>query len=355
MQLSTMRASEGLRQGLRSTQVTYAKLAGVASYLPPDERTSEDVEARIRAASPGLMVPTGIIERTTGIRTRRFVADGVYSSDLASAAARRVLAQTQTDPEDVDLLIFASTSQDLTEPATANIVQSNIGTQGTVFDLKNACNSFLNALQVADSLICSGAYKTILITVGETGSRAVNWAMGGRSSFKRNFIGYTVGDAGAAAVLTASTEAPSILHQAFLTKSNHWNLSTIPGGGSRHPRGDEYSYFDSDGAGLRDAFLDIGPSIVRDALEATGTTFDDFSRVLFHQVSVPALDDFVRVTGIPREKVVLTVPEHGNVAAASMPLAFDLAFQRGDLVAGDLVLWVGLAAGVSAGVAITRV
>ena len=172
--------------------------------------------------SPGFRVPPGIVERRTGVRTRRVAADGVNCSDLAAAAARKVLEQTGTHAREVDLLIFASPSQHLIEPATANIVQEKVGTACPVFDLKNACNSFLNALQVADSLIQAGAHRNVLIAVGEMPSRVINWSVDGRRSLKRSFVGYTVGDAGAAALVAPASGERGIAHCAFQTVSKHW-------------------------------------------------------------------------------------------------------------------------------------
>src|SRR6185437_1487240 len=117
--------------------------------------------------SPGFGVPRGIVQSTTGIRSRAVADEGVNCSDLAASAAVRVLRKTGTRPDEVDLLIFASASQDLLEPATANIVQEKTGTRCPVFDLKNACNSFLNALEVGSALIQAGGYRRVLITVGE--------------------------------------------------------------------------------------------------------------------------------------------------------------------------------------------
>jgi acyl-CoA:acyl-CoA alkyltransferase len=333
---------------------TRVRIAGIAACLPPDEWTSAEVETRIRKHSPGFPLPSGIIAATTGIETRRVAAENVFSSDLAAGAGRRVLEQTGTNPRDVDLLIFASASQDLIEPATANIVQEKLGTACPVFDLKNACNSFLCALQVGQSLIQTGSHRAVLITVGETPCRGTNWAIRDRRSFKRSFLGYTFGDAGAAALLVPSDDERGIFYQSFLTVSRHWDIATIPGGGSMHPRGDEYGYFQGDGKRLKDAFMNIGPGIVRDALAATGTTFADYDRILIQQVSIPALLTLLDMIDAPRHKVVVTVNRLGNMAAASMPVGYVLAEEHRPLRAGARVMWIGLAAGVSLAVTLMQ-
>jgi 3-oxoacyl-[acyl-carrier-protein] synthase III len=326
----------------------------VAAYLPPTERTSAEVEALIRAHSPGFEVPHGIVEATTGVKTRRVAPDGVEASDLAAGAAVRVLRQTGTAPDDVDLVIFASASQDLFEPATANILQEKIGTSCPVFDLKNACNSFLNGLQVAESLIQTGHYGTVLVAAGETPSRCIRWTIRSRQEFRLSFPGYTFGDAGAAALLAPSGDRSGIYYRAFKSVSSLWRVGTVPGGGSMHPRGDEYSYFRGEGDRLRRAFMQVGPGILCDALRATATGFDDYRCILVHQVSMPFLTTFVELTGAPREKIVVTLPALGNMAAASMPVAFAMAQERGDIQPGDRVMWIGLAAGISLGVVLMR-
>jgi 3-oxoacyl-[acyl-carrier-protein] synthase-3 len=261
-----------------------------------------------------------------------------------------VLESTGTDPAEIDLLIFAAAGQDLIEPATANIVQEKVGTSAAVFDLKNACNSFLNGMQVAESMIQTGAARRVLVTTGETGSKAICWTARSHDELRLNFPGYTLGDAGAAALLAPSENGVGIFHRDFVTRSRYWDVATLPGGGSMHPRGDEYSYIRGDGTELKDAFSDLGPAVLHDALRATGTTLDDFSRVLVHQASVPFLDEFVRVTGVRREQIELTLPHLGNMAAATLPVAYAQAWGRGAIRPGDRVLWVGLAGGISVGV-----
>lgn len=305
--------------------------------------------------SPGLRVPNGIIEGMTGIRTRRVAAEDMNSSDLAAEAAKRVLEKTNTSPDQVDLLIFASVCQDLAEPATANIVQEKVGTSCPVFDLKNACNSFINALQVAESLIQVGAYRTVLVTVGETITRSIRWSLPDRQSFKRSFLGYTLGDAGAAALLVSSTDEQGIFYRSFRTLSRYWDTLTVLGGGSMHPRGDEYTYFEGDGSRLKKAFGEIGPGLIFEALAVTETSFEDYQRVFVHQVSMPILDSFLEVTQVPREKIVVTVQTLGNMGAASMPVGFALAEERGEIHPGDQVMWIGLASGASAGVMLMQV
>ena len=286
----------------------------------------------------------------TGVRSRHVADEGINASDLAAAAARTVLERSETRAKDIDLLIFASASQDMLEPATANMVQEKVGTGCPVFDVKNACNSFMSGIQVAEALIKTGEADRVLVTSGETPSRSIKWAVNGRDDFKFSFPGYTLGDAGAAALLVASDDECGIFHRSFQTVSRHWHACTIPGGGSVHPRGDEFSYFRSDGTALRDAFAENGAGILERALAVTGTSYDDYSRILVHQVAMPFLKVFLDVTGVPAEKVEITLPELGNIASTTLPVAFAQSVARNALQPGDNVLWIGLASGISVGV-----
>lgn len=330
--------------------VDRARVLGVSSFLPPHVRTSEEVEDLVAAASPAYRVRRGMLEAISGIRQRRVIDADMQASDLAAEAARRAFAKARLTPGDVDLLIFASASQDLMEPATANIVQEKIGTRAPVFDIKNACNSFMNGLQVAEALVVSGARRCVLVVSGETCSQAIAWNAVDGDEFKLNFPGLTLGDAGAAALVVPSTDSRGIFHHSFTTLSQYWSLATIAGGGSMHPRSMEHCFIRGDGTLLREAFIREGPQILHQAMKKAGVGFDDFKRLFVHQVSIPYLEDFARHSRAPFDRIELTLPCLGNMASASLPVAFAQAEERGAVGPGDRVLWVGMASGISVGV-----
>jgi 3-oxoacyl-[acyl-carrier-protein] synthase-3 len=321
----------------------------VSSHLPERTVTSAEVEARIEAESGGFRPSPTIVERMTGIRARHVLADDEQASDLAVAAARRVLAERGHGPERLDLLIFASASQDLVEPATAHIVAAKLGASCPVFDVKNACNSFLNGLQLADALIRTGQHERLLVCTGESPSRAIRWKVADRAQFVDAFAGYTLSDGGAAMLVEAAPDG-GIFYRDFAAVSTAWDVGTLPGGGSLHPRDPEFSYFSGDGRRLKDAFLANGPEIFLTALEKTGLTWGDFAFVGVHQVTVPYLELLRAVLDLPSDRLVITLPEHGNVASASLPLQLDTAVRAGRCGPGDLAAFIGLAGGVSLGV-----
>jgi 3-oxoacyl-(acyl-carrier-protein) synthase III len=333
----------------------HIRILSAASALPDRVRSSDDVDDLIAAHSCSYRHRRGLVEALSGVRTRRVAEDDVQCSDLAACAATRALSAAGIQPLDVDLVIFAAAGQDLVEPATAHIVQEKIGTSAQVFDVKNACNSFLNGMQLAESLILTGAAEIALVTVGEICSRGVRWNIRDFDDFRRMCPGFTMGDAGAAVVLGRSSDERGIFYRRFAALSSHWRLATIPGGGSMHPRGDDFTYLEGDGRRLKDTFVEHGPAIFRRMLCESGAHITDFSRVLVHQATVPYLSELLACTGIPMDVVEHTVADLGNMAAASLPVGYARALEAGTIRPGDRVLWLGLASGISIGVVMVDV
>ncbi len=348
----------------------YARIAGAASYLPEETSDSAEVERRIAEASAahGFRPRPGLIEAVSGIRRRHHAPAGWNASDLAVAAAAKLLSDTGTAVEEVDLLLFASASQDMVEPATAHITAAKLGAACPVFDVKNACNSVLNAIQVAEALIGTGQYRTVLICTGEMPSIAVRWNVRDFAQFVQSFPGYTLSDAGAAVLLKAvpngddrdsgdggsgsssSSGVGGIFHRSFSADSRAWHVGTLPGGGTAHPRDEEYSYFHMDGTRLKNAFEGLGRGLLDEALAATGRSWDDFAAILVHQVTMPLLDTFLTGSDIPADKLVLTLPDHGNLVSCTLPTQLAKAVATGRCGPGDRIALIGLAGGVSLGV-----
>ena len=318
-------------------------ITGIAYALPAHEVATAELQRRVAVAS-GLLLPPGMFEQATGITRRRVAADDEYASDLAVDAATKVLADTGTDPLDVDLLLFASATRDMAEPATAHVVQAALGSRAHALDVTNACNSFLNGIDLARSMILAGRARRALVVTGETPTRAMRPRIDGMAQARTAFAGYTFGDAGAA-VLVEPVATGGIVDVDSETHSEHWAAGGIFGGGSRHPRGDEHTYFTGDGHKLRRIFEKIGAGLIERVALRTGYAWSDYSRVLVHQVTLPYLERFVEVTGVPRDKLTITVDRLGNMASAT--LGVQMAQIRPDLAAGDRVLLVGLGGGVS--------
>ncbi|GEO04535.1 3-oxoacyl-ACP synthase [Adhaeribacter aerolatus] len=320
------------------------KISYIAHYLAHSRRvSSQEIEAQVNH-DQRLLAP-GVLERLFGIKNRYFADAGVQCSDLAAGAARKILAQV--DPSSIDCLIFAAASSDLIEPATANIVQAKLGLTCPVFDVKNACNSFMTALQVGASLIKSGDYKRVLITNGEILQHAIKFKVQDEIDLMKRLASFTLGDAGTAALLEASEDESGILYQENRTIGKYWELCVIPGGGSMYPQEPGKNYFEGKTSELREVFARERGDLIEKCLEKTGLTRDDIDHYFIHQVSKNSCDALAREANIPIEKVHCIVEEYGNTAAASIPLSISLAEQAGKLKKGQKIMIIGLAAGIS--------
>ena len=223
-------------------------------------------------------------------------------------------------------------------------MQAALGSRAHALDVTNACNSFLNGIDRARAMILAGRVRRALVVTGETPTRSMRPRLDGMAQARSAFAGYTFGDAGAA-VLVEPVAAGGIVDVDSETHSEHWAVGGIFGGGSRHPRGDEHTYFTGDGHRLRGVFEKIGLGLLERVAYRTGLGWEDYAKVLVHQVTMPYLQRFVEVAGVPAEKLELTVPELGNMASAT--LGVQLARVRQQLGPGDRVLFVGLGGGVS--------
>lgn len=323
------------------------RVSGLGVHLPERMRTTAQTEDELRRRNPDVRLPTGLIRRMTGVESVHLRPDGWDASDLAVAAAREAL---DSSPGEVDLVLFASASQDLIEPATSHIVAAKLGLTAPVMDVKNACNSVVNAMQVADAFIRTGQYRRILIASGEAPSVAVRWQLDSHEQFLRSFPGYTMSDGGAALVLEADDDPDAgIRSMRFLAVSRHWDIGMLPGGGTMRPRDIDAEYFDMDGRGLQQAFLELGPGPVLELLRERGLAWSDFDLVAIHQVALPYLPPIFERLGVPDDRTVITVAEHGNLASVTLPLQLHLARERGMLHPGSRVLLIGLAGGISLG------
>ncbi len=326
--------------------------AGVGHHLPEKVITSEEVERRVFETSQ-FKIPRGLVAKATGIVERHYRADDEQSSDLALKASQLALERAEMKPEDIDLLIFASCTQDLTEPATANILQEKLGaSRSHVFDIKNACNSFLSGLDVAESNILAGKARTALIAVGETLSLGIDWNIDSSDRLRTQISSLTLGDAGAAAVVRVDSNGNGrgILGSSFKTIGDQWRLATVLGGGSMHRFSPEHSYFSGKSQGLRDQALKHIPEMVAQTLKRVEWKADEVDVVCCHQVTLDLVEEIARLTGTAIERCVVSIRECGNTAAASIPLGLSRAWSEDRLFPGAKVLLVGGAAGFSVGV-----
>ncbi len=325
-------------------------ITSVSNYIPEHRQTGSEIEQLIRDASPSVRIPEGIFEILTSIKSRPVAADDEFPSVLAVKASQIALKKAGMKPTDLDLILFASAGQDILEPATGNIVQDLLGAICPIIDIKNACNSFINGLEVARAFILSGKYERILVTTGETPTKISRYKFANRDELRDGFAGLTLGDAGAAAIVEKSSDGQGIYLADFTTLGQNWELATLLGGGARHPFGDEFARFTGDGTKLKDKFIEINKSLLDNALNRAGKTYDDFAQIYIHQVSYPFLVETIEKIGAPMDKIFVTVKDYGNLVSASLPTAISLSLDRGKVKRGDHILILGLASGISVGI-----
>lgn len=332
-----------------------SQIVAVAHCFPEMVQSSNDLEKLIAEKSAYSPI-IGVIESITGIKERHVSKDEEYNSTMAIAACNRLFDAYQSIKKaDIDLLIFASAGQDMIEPATAHIIQKEIGTSCSVLDVTNACNSFINALQIADAFVKNNTYKNILIATGEVSTKSAKIAVSSRDDFKQSFPGYTFGDGGTAVIVSASNnENKGIVDFSFTANSNYWDTAIMAGGGSRFMNNSD-QYFRGSGHELKVAFDTIGPDFVKNFLDKHTLKACDIKHVFVHQVSLPYLQDFMKECEFSDKQVEQTISWCGNVAAASLPLAWSLRNERGELKDNDKVLLIGLAGGISLGVALIQI
>ncbi|HEX2316789.1 MAG TPA: ketoacyl-ACP synthase III [Thermomonospora sp.] len=329
----------------------HARLTAVAVHLPDHTLTTAELEDRLAEHNPGLTVPRGLVTRFSGVRRRHLAPPTELPSDLAVAAARKLWARSGADPGRVDLLLYAGVCLDVLEPATGHVVAAKLGLDCPVIDVRNACNGVCNAIEIADAFIASGAYRTVLVACGETCTKVMPWTIGGHQEYVDHAAAFTLSDAGAALLLEADAE-PGVLVRRFVARSAAWRAATVPlayGSGGTRTGG-----FVVDGVALAEGVGGIPGDTLRTVLADHGLTWDDLAAVCVHQAALPALWATCDHFGIPRDKVVVTIADHGNVAAATLPLQLARLTGTGRVRRGDLVALVGVASGVSVGLVVLR-
>ncbi|KOU59285.1 hypothetical protein ADK55_10630 [Streptomyces sp. WM4235] len=318
-------------------------------HVPEERQSVAAVEDRFRAGSPGIPMSRGVLHHMYGLDQRTVAPPEEQPSDLAVHAARKLLDESGTLPRQVDLLLYAGILADMEEPATAHVVAAKLGVGCPVFDLKNACNGVLNALEVADAFVRTGQYRRVLITSAEVSTRESRWSVADPDDLLNALPSLSTGDMGSAVLVSASGR-PGILGARFFANSWGWKAATLPNPYANHRR---MGRLEIDSARLVASF-DGMPAKVRGAVRDIGVTVDDFDLVCVHQPSVP----FTRVAcdwvGVDPGRILATFPAHGNVATNTIPLQLATALDSDRLHAGDLVGMFGFASGASAGVVVCR-
>jgi 3-oxoacyl-[acyl-carrier-protein] synthase-3 len=315
---------------------------GTGGYLPEKVLTNEDLARMVDTSDAW-------VRQRTGIAERHIAAEGEVTSDLAVAAARAALATAGLVPDDIDLIVLATATPDNTFPASAVTVQEKLGMAGgAAFDIQAVCSGFVYALTTTDALIRAGQAKKALVIGAETFSRILDWT--DRSTC------VLFGDGAGAVVLGAVEQSGDTGDRGLLTAhlrsdGRHKEKLYVDGGPSStgtvgHLRMEGREVFKYAVAAIGD--------VMDDAFRATGFTADDIDWFVPHQANIRIIDGSAKKFGIPDEKVIKTVAQHGNTSAASIPLALSVAARDGRLKQGDLLLLESMGGGFTWGSAIIR-
>ncbi len=329
-------------------------ILSISYYVPEQVVKTIDIEKKLQFKER-LGLPYGILTKMTGCKEHHEARGRLDASDLAVSAAKKAINQAGIDPKDIDLALFCACDHDITEPATVNVVVEKLGLKGvSAFDVKNACNSFINGLDIADAMIRSEKAKTVLVTTGEVITDWVSYDISKKEDLKLKAAGLTLGDGGAAAIVVPSdSEDKGILCSHFETYGEHWRIAVVMAHGTMYPRDPEnqdLTYFLSDSEKILELALEKIPPVMEKVMAKVGWKAQDVDLVIGHQVTIKIMRDILHKVNIPFEKTIVTVDRYGNTGAASIPIALCTALEQGRLKSGMKVLLVGGASGFSAGV-----
>ena len=322
----------------------YSRIAGTGSYLPPRRVTNDDLVAQL--AGQGIETSDEWIVERTGIHARHFAERDVSSSDLALQASLRALEAAGRQAQDIDLIIVATSTPDMVFPSTAAILQHKLGiTNGCpVFDVQAVCSGFVYALTVADAMIRSGAANRVLVVGSEVFSRILD--------FNDRTTCVLFGD-GAGAVVLEASDQPGILASQLHADGSHVGILCVPGnvyGGE--VMGDPL--LKMDGQAVFKLAVGVLEKAARATLDKAGLTDADIDWLIPHQANIRIMQSTARKLKLPMDKVVVTVAEHGNTSAASIPLALDHAVRAGQVKPGQTVLLEGVGGGFTWGAVLLK-
>ena len=329
----------------------YSRITGTGSFLPPRRLTNADLVAEL--AAQGVETSDEWIVERTGIRARHFAADDVCSSDLGFEAAKRALEAAGRRPQDIDLIIVATSTPDMVFPSTACILQHKLaqldadaaGIAGApAFDVQAVCSGFVYALTVADAMIRAGSANRALVIGSEVFSRLLD--------FQDRTTCVLFGD-GAGAVVLEASEQPGILATDIHADGKHVGILCVPGHvRNGHILGDPLLKMDGQ------AVFKLAVGLLEGAARATLTKANlqdaDIDWLVPHQANIRIIQSTAKKLKLPMEKVVLTVHDHGNTSAASIPLALDAGVRSGQIKPGQTLMLEGVGGGFTWGAVLLK-
>ncbi len=324
----------------------YAKILGTGSYLPANKVTNADITALL--AKDGIETSDEWIFSRSGISARHFAADHELTSDLALHASQKAIEAAGIQASDIDLIILATSTPDNLGgfPSTACVLQDKLGiTNGcAAFDVQAVCSGFAYSLAVADNFIRSGMYQKVLVVGAETFSRILN--------FKDRGTCVLFGDGAGAVVLGASDE-PGILATAMHADGSHRDILCVPG---RTDNGalQGSAFLEMDGQAVFKLAVKVLEQVAGEVLAKANLTPADIDWLIPHQANIRIMEGTAKKLGVSRDHVVVTVHDHGNTSAASIPLALDTAVRAGQIKRGQHLLMEGVGGGFTWAAALVK-
>ncbi|MGC3936745.1 beta-ketoacyl-ACP synthase III [Roseobacter sp. EG26] len=318
-----------------------AVVKGVGHYLPERVVPNTEFEATLDTNDEW-------IKARSGIERRHFAAEGETTSSMASAAARAALKDAGLEPSDIDAIVLATSTADLTFPSAATMVQAELGMEnGFAFDVQAVCAGFIYALSNANALILSGQAKRVLVIGAETFSRIMDWT--DRSTC------VLFGDGAGALVMEASEQDGTAQDRGILatdlnSDGRHKELLYVDGGVSTGTTG----YLRMQGNQVFRHAVEKLASTATKAMERAGITPGDVDWIVPHQANIRIIQGTAKKLGLPMENVVVTVQDHGNTSAASIPLALSVGRARGQIKDGDLIVTEAIGGGLAWGAVVLR-
>jgi len=322
-----------------------AKITGIAGYVPPKVLTNADLEKMVETNDEW-------IRTRTGIRERHVTENGVASSDLATVAAKELLAQTDTDPGDIDLIVLASVTPDMFFPDTACLVQDRIGAKRAWgFDLSAACSGFAYALTVGAQFVGSGAHRKVMVIGSDAMSKILD--------YKDRATCVLFRDGAGAALLEPARDGEGILDFLHDIDGSGGNYLYMPGGGSLHPSSHEtveknMHVVHQEGSQVFKYAVRRMAELATCLLERNGFTAKDLALVVPHQANLRIIRAMQERLGLDDSKVMVNIDRYGNTTAGTIPLGLRDAVAEGRLKKGDLVLLAAVGAGYTTGGVLLR-
>jgi 3-oxoacyl-[acyl-carrier-protein] synthase III len=320
------------------TAAKFARITGTGSYLPPRRLSNAELAADL--AQRGVETSDAWIVERTGIRARHFAAPEVNASDLALEAARHALEAAGRSAADIDLIIVATSTPDMVFPSTACILQRKLGVHGCpAFDVQAVCSGFVYGLTVADAMIRAGNARCALVVGTEVFSRLLD--------FNDRTTCVLFGD-GAGAVVLEASDTPGLLATELRADGRHVDVLCTPGtvsGGS--VLGDPL--LKMDGQAVFKLAVGVLEQAARAVLDKAGRVEADIDWLIPHQANIRIMNSTARKLKLPLDRLIVTVDEHGNTSAASVPLALDHAVRSGKVRRGDTVMLEGVGGGFTWG------